>query len=179
MVTAPFLFSLLADGHPSAALAAEAVPPMVLAKNLNYEFLYPSGWVEAPKLLKTHLEEYNVKSQEKRGFYAGVAVDPVKLSSLESFGTPQFVGDRVVSVERKKDGVASAELVSAEEKTEDGIVYYDIVYVNESSHGNNHYASRIAIRDGKLVVFTVQCRVEDFDGLAGGMLAMVNSFRLR
>mmetsp|Transcript_12014 Transcript_12014/g.28152 ORF Transcript_12014/g.28152 Transcript_12014/m.28152 type:complete len:154 (+) Transcript_12014:494-955(+) len=121
-----------------------------------------------------------VKSGSTRGYYAGVAVDPVKLDSLESFGSPKFVGDRVVSVERSKDGVLSADLVdSGRVQSEDGDVYYQISYINESTHGNNHYISRIAVRDQKLYVFTVQCKVKDYDALSSEMANMADSFFLK
>ena len=50
------------------------------------------------KPVKTHAEESNVKSDTRKGYTLGVAVDPIKLSSLESFGTPEFVGDRIIKV---------------------------------------------------------------------------------
>jgi hypothetical protein len=116
----------------------------------------------------------NVKS-EARGYYAGLAVDPIKLDSLASFGTPEFVGARVVGVEKKKDGVLSASLLGA---ASDG-QYYDIEYSNESTHGNNHYKSRIAIRGGKLFVFTVQCKQSDFEAYADEMTVISKSFALK
>lgn len=116
----------------------------------------------------------NVKS-ETRGYYAGVAVDAIKLESLEEFGTPEFVGGRVVGVENKKDGVLAASLLGAGSEGP----YYDIEYTNESTHGNNHYKSRIAVQNGKLFVFTVQCKQGDYETFAEEMVTILNSFALK
>lgn len=36
---------------------------------------------------------------------AGVVVDPVKINKLEDFGTAEVVAEKVLNVEKKKDGV--------------------------------------------------------------------------
>lgn len=182
ITSAPFWSTLLCLGSTELPIANASgdMMKMETAETENFRFQYPSDWVRTSKLLKTHADEFNVKSEEKRGFYAGVAVDPVKLSSLETFGTPEFVGERVVGVERRKEGVVSADLLSAsKEEGENGEMYYNIAYTNESSHGNNHYISRIAIRDEKLFVFTVQSKTRDFEDLSESMLAMAKSFSLQ
>lgn len=167
-------------GVSKVAVADDEVAPWTAADTSSFHFMYPSqGWVRTSKPLKTHLDEFNVKSEVRRGYTAGVAVDPVKLESLEAFGTPLFVGERVVGVERKKDGVLSAELLSSGSEIRGGITYYDIAYTNESTHGNNHYLSRIAIRDEKLVVFTVQSKNADYDELANEMASIAKSFSLQ
>ena len=102
-------------------------------------------------------------------------MDAIKLESLEAFGTPDFVGGRVVGVENKKDGVLSASLLGAGSQGP----YYDIEYSNESTHGNNHYKSRIAVQQGKLYVFTVQCKQGDYETFADEMASILNSFALK
>ena len=41
---------------------------------------------------------------------AGVTIDPVKIDSLEQFGTPDEVAKRVLAVEEGRDGVKSVTL---------------------------------------------------------------------
>lgn len=39
---------------------------------------------------------------EKRSNNIGVVVSPVRLKSLEDFGTPQFVADKLINAEKRK-----------------------------------------------------------------------------
>lgn len=144
----------------------------------SFKFQYPAGFSFFSKPAKTHFIEYNVKSNNRRGYTIGVAVDPVKLVSLEAFGTPEFVGNRIVSVEKGRDGVLGAELVEASSTQVAGITYYDIDYSNESTRGNNYYVARVAIQDGKLYALTVQTKIADYSEVAPEVKAVVRSFRV-
>lgn len=147
-----------------------------------YTFQHPPGFVPYSKPLKTHLSELNLKCDGVRGYVVGVAVDPVKLASLESFGDPAFVADKIIGVERKKDGVLSADLLgSSADKDTAGKTYYEVEYASENVHsGLNHYISRIAIQDEKLYVFTAQSKEKDYSPeRAGEMKRIVKSFQLR
>ena len=175
VTVAPFF--ALGSMAPRARAGDEGALEGVTETSL-YRFMYPKEFVQTGKLLKTHLEEMNVGNPYIRGYSAGIAVDPIKLESLEKFGSAQFVGERVVGVERAKDGVLGAELLSASAFSVNGEAYYDIEYSSDSTHGNNHYMSRIAIRDGKLFVFTVQCKSPDFLRVCGQMRVISESFRL-
>ena len=86
-------------------------------------------------------------------------------------------GQRVVNVEKGRDGVLSAELKSAVKAEAGGVTYYDIDYVNESKRGNNHYATRVAIRDGKLYTLEVRTKIADYAELEAEVRAIVSSFR--
>ena len=39
---------------------------------------------------------------EKRSNNIGVVVSPVRIKSLEDFGTPQFVADKLINAEKRK-----------------------------------------------------------------------------
>jgi hypothetical protein len=82
-------------------------------------------------------------------------------------------------VERKKDGVLEANLIRSGSTSVNGRTYYDVEYSNESTHGSNHYASRIAVQNGKLFVFTVQCKVGDFDFVSEEVFRLLQSFALK
>ena len=88
-------------------------------------------------------------------------VDRVRIEQLSDFGTPAFVGDKVVASERERDGVTAAELSKAVEMVVDGQTYYERAYSNESSRGNNNFLSRVAVRGGRLYVMTLKARVDD------------------
>jgi hypothetical protein len=105
-------------------------------------FTYPSDFVEAGKPVKTHLEEVNLKSPSRRDYSVGLAVDPIKLESLELFGSPQFVGKRIIHTELKREGVTNATLDRSMSTLEQGNTYYDVEYSSESTRGLKHIVSR-------------------------------------
>ena len=166
------------DAPPPASAPAVRLPETAVDAGKTFTFQYPSNFVFFAKPVKTHLVEYNVKSEGRKGYTMGAVVDPVKLESLESFGTPDFVGNRIVTVEKGRDGVTGAELKQASKVVVGGVTYYDIDYVNESKRGNNHYAARVGIQEGKLYVLTVQTKIKDFDEIEGEVRAVVDSFRI-
>ena len=53
-----------------------------------YRLTYPAGWTPASKPVKTHLSELLIKSPVK-GVSLGVSIDPVKIETLEQFGTAE------------------------------------------------------------------------------------------
>ncbi|KMZ67955.1 hypothetical protein ZOSMA_251G00280 [Zostera marina] len=76
-----------------------------LAKSIEYEnkddelevytdgitVLHPSSWLKVDKA-----------DEKVKGNTIGVVVNPVKLSSLKDFGTPQFVVERLIQAEKRK-----------------------------------------------------------------------------
>lgn len=149
--------------------------------SLGYEFLYPSvGWTVKKKPIKTHLSEIVVANTKGRASsIAGVTVDAVKIGKIDEFGTPNDVGLKVVAVEKKKDSVMSAALISTETVTYAGLTYYVIEYTVESGRGLKKYLAKATITGGNLYVITAQAKVDDFDGVDGPVLAlMVDSFRV-
>lgn len=107
-----------------------------------------------------------------------MAPKQVKIASLEEFGSPETVGERVVKLERSKDGVTASDLFGSRALSLDGKTYYELEYSSQSSHGQNKYATRIAINAGKLVVFTVQVKLKDVDALTPESIAILDSFRV-
>jgi len=69
------------------ALAAEGAAVSQLSDaTFGYQLSYPIGWEAAPKPVKTHLMESIVKGSLHKA-QLGLTVDPVKIGSLEEFGT--------------------------------------------------------------------------------------------
>ena len=129
----------------------------------GFAFDAPEGYEAKPKPVKTHAAEVLYKNGKRE---IGVVVDWVRITALSEFGTPQFVGDKVVAGERERDGVTAAELSKASEFLVDGQAYYELAYSNESSRGNNNFLSRVAVRGGRLYVMTLKARVDDAGALA-------------
>ena len=164
-------------GQLSAAAAVAAVNRPAQAARINAEgfaFDAPDGFEAKPKPVKTHAAEVLYKNGKRE---IGVVVDRVRIEKLEDFGTPAFVGDKVVASERERDGVTAAELSKATELTVDGQTYYELAYSNESSRGNNNFLSRVAVRGGRLYVMTLKARIDDAGALPE-LRAVAESFRV-
>nr|GMD49591.1 psbP domain-containing protein 2, chloroplastic [Ipomoea batatas]GMD53613.1 psbP domain-containing protein 2, chloroplastic [Ipomoea batatas] len=66
----------------------------------------------------------------------GVVVSPVKITSLTQFGTPQFVAEKLIQAERRKESTVGAELVAVSERSgKGGIEVYEFEYKVDSSRG--------------------------------------------
>ena len=153
-------------GQLSAAAAVAAINGPARAARITSEgfaFDAPDGFEAKPKPVKTHAAEVLYKNGKRE---IGVVVDRVKLDRLVDFGSPAFVGDKVVASERNRDGVTSATLRNARQVDVAGETYFELAYENESSRGNNQFLSRIAVRDGRLFIMTLKARVDDADAAA-------------
>ena len=151
----------------SLGLRQAQQPKPAHAANLHdaaarYRLTYPDdGWMPAPKPVRTHLVETLYKGPAK-GLSYGVTVDPVKIDSLEDFGTPEQVADRVLSVEETRDGVFTVELRSVQ-ATAGSPSYYTIEYAVDSSRGKKVYLCKYCISARKLYVLQTQALLNDFD----------------
>ena len=140
----------------------------------GFAFDAPDGFEAKPKPVKTHAAEVLYKNGKRE---IGVVVDRVRIEQLSDFGTPAFVGDKVVASERERDGVTAAELSKATELVVDGQTYYELAYSNESSRGNNNFLSRVAVRGGRLYVMTLKARIDDAGALPE-LRQVAESFRV-
>ena len=173
-------------GAMSAAWAsAVTVAAAELPKTFDdgaLRFRHTDDLVVSPKLLQTHEKEVFFKSETTKGFNAGVTVDKVKINSIEEFATPSALAQRVVDVEKAKDGVFEADVVAYGEAkssiSSSGRPAYDIEYKVDSSRGQNHYLIKTSVVNKKLYVFTVQTKEESFPALADTAHAIVDSFEL-
>lgn len=147
---------------------------------LGFSFGYPVGWAVKKKPIKTHVSEVIVSSDTEPGTSAGLVVDAVTIGSIESFGSPESVGKKVVNVETKKDSVNSATVVnSSAVKDADGLTYYIIDYVVDSSRGIKRYLAKATITGGQLFVFTAQAKNDEFEGETSDTLTrMLASFKV-
>uniref|UniRef100_A0A7S0XME8 PsbP C-terminal domain-containing protein n=1 Tax=Erythrolobus madagascarensis TaxID=708628 RepID=A0A7S0XME8_9RHOD len=151
---------------------------------LGYSFEYPTGWSVGKKTVKTHMNEL-VMSPAKKSEGAvrgggGIVVDPVKINSVSEFGSADAVGNRVIELEKKKDGVSSASLVSAKELQKDGLTYYELEYVIDTSHGGEkHFLAASTITGKNLYVLTTQARTADFNASEPALRHVISSFRVK
>lgn len=172
--------------YPGTVHAQDVASLSYISKDGAYQVTVPRGFEEKNKPVKTHLQEVTFKSREIKGFQIGVAVDPVKLEALEKFGPPAEVGRRVLAVERAKEGVFDAELLSAEARREEGEggpavgprTYYVLDYRTSSSRGETAYVAKIGVAGGRLYVLTAQFKQGDRAAAAAAVAEAVDSFRV-
>ncbi|XP_044469249.1 psbP domain-containing protein 2, chloroplastic [Mangifera indica] len=98
----------------------------------GFTFLRPSSWIKVDKAGATVLfQEANKGSNN-----VGVVVNPVRLSSLGEFGTPQFVAEKLIQAEKRKESTIEAELIEvAERSSQKGLQVYEFEYKVDSSRG--------------------------------------------
>ena len=157
----------LATPQPRAALALAPGAAELADAALGFRLAYPADWSAAPKPVKTHQYEALLEAPAPRGVKLGLTVDPVKIDSLEQFGTLATVTDRVLTVEEGRDGVTDVKLRGAAEERPAGTLYYAITYEVTSSRGKKVYLCRYAIARGRLFVLQLQAPADTWDADAG------------
>mmetsp|Transcript_93346 Transcript_93346/g.237600 ORF Transcript_93346/g.237600 Transcript_93346/m.237600 type:complete len:283 (+) Transcript_93346:68-916(+) len=108
----------------------------------------------------------------------GVTVDAVLANSLADVGTAAEIGEKILKIERKKDGLINAEVLAATRATVDGVFIDVIEYRVETTRGFNHFLNRVALVNGKLYTLTSQCPEDQWPTLEKSARAIIESFRL-
>lgn len=181
-ITASVLVLLSPNSASSIVVASE---PYIRTPSLKDKFQFgytvtpPTTFVSSNKPLKTHLDEINFSPPDVRGYTLGITVDPVRISSIREFGSPEEVAARVVTAEVNRDGVFEVTLAKdPREDASEGVGCYDIEYISDGKRGKKRYVTRIYIKDGFLYVLTVQSKEDEFDkAREAEVMECVNSFR--
>ncbi|XP_028766084.1 psbP domain-containing protein 2, chloroplastic-like [Neltuma alba] len=116
----------------SALLAEEMELERYTDSKEGFTLLKPSSWMKVDKAGATVLfQEANMGSNN-----IGVVVNPVRLESLEKFGSPQFVADKLVQAEKRKESTKEAEVIKfAERSGGGGLPIYEFEYIIDSTRG--------------------------------------------
>jgi hypothetical protein len=184
--TASFLVVLSPNSASSIVVTSSAEPYIRTPSHKDkFQFGYtvtpPPTFVSSNKPLKTHLDEINFSPPPdvSRGYTLGITVDPVRISSIREFGSPEEVAARVVTAEVNRDGVFEVTLTKdPREDTSIGVGCYDIEYISNGKRGKKRYVTRIYIKDGFLYVLTVQSKEDEFDtAREAEVMECIKSFR--
>ncbi|KAG8383897.1 hypothetical protein BUALT_Bualt04G0061900 [Buddleja alternifolia] len=98
----------------------------------GFTLLIPTSWIKVDKAGATVLF---VDTDEKAN-NVGVVVSPTRISSLGEFGTPQFVADKLIQAERRKESTKEAEVISVSERSgRGGLQVYEFEYKLDSTRG--------------------------------------------
>ncbi|XP_078434106.1 photosystem II reaction center PsbP family protein [Wolffia australiana] len=92
----------------------------------------PSSWAKVDKAGATAL----FVSEKNKSNSIGVVVYPVRLSSLKDFGTPEFVAEKLIQAERRKESTKDAQMLTfAERVAARDLPVYEFEYTVDSSRG--------------------------------------------
>lgn len=99
----------------------------------NFTLLRPSTWAKVDKAGANVLFQ---DMMNKGSNNVGVVVSPVRISKLEEFGSPEFVAEKLIEAEKKKESTKSAEVVAVGERVgEGGVEVYEVEYKVDSTRG--------------------------------------------
>ncbi|KAL2498541.1 PsbP domain-containing protein 2 [Abeliophyllum distichum] len=104
----------------------------ILIPKKGFTLFIPSSWIKVEKAGATVLfEDANKKSNN-----VGVVVNPTRISSLGEYGTPQFVADKLIQAERRKESTKEAEVIAFSERSgHGGLQVYEFEYKVDSTRG--------------------------------------------
>lgn len=108
----------------------------------------------------------------------------MKIDSVEQFTTPEKLGQRVIAVEKGKEGFIDGNMISTTatsiplpSKKDGAIPAYDLEYQIESTRGRNHYNVRAAIYNKLLYVLTIQSKEDNYRNLSSIIHEILLSLR--
>ncbi|KAH9318714.1 hypothetical protein KI387_020483 [Taxus chinensis] len=121
-------------------------------KTEGFTLLKPSDWKKVDKAGATVLfEDPVVKSNN-----IGVVVNPIRISSLKEFGTPQVVADKLLQAEKKKPSTNDAQLIRVEQRPIHGdIPLYELEYALDSTRGIKRVLSAVIVASKKLYLLNI------------------------
>ncbi|KAF5751730.1 psbP domain-containing protein 2 chloroplastic [Tripterygium wilfordii] len=126
------ILSLVLNGFLPNSIFAQELELERYTDAEGFTLLKPSSYVKVDKAGATVLfEEANKGSNS-----VGVVVNPVRLTSLGEFGSPEFVADKLMQAERRKESTKDAEVVGVAERSgQGGLQVYEIEYKVDSTRG--------------------------------------------
>lgn len=98
----------------------------------GFTLLKPSSWIKVEKAGATVLFEEPNKGSNN----IGVVVSPVRISRLSEFGSPEFVADKLIQAEKRKESTKQAEVISVSQRSGQGDTeVYEFEYKIDSTRG--------------------------------------------
>ncbi|KMT14038.1 hypothetical protein BVRB_4g078670 [Beta vulgaris subsp. vulgaris] len=112
----------------------------------GFTLLRPSSYIQVDKAGATVLFEEENKGSNN----VGIVVNPVRLNSLRDFGTPQFVADKLIQAEKRKESTKDAQVIGAAERPGlNNIPVYEFEYIVDSTRGGMKRIFSAAFVSGK------------------------------
>ncbi|KAL9248144.1 hypothetical protein vseg_021500 [Gypsophila vaccaria] len=119
----------------------------------GFTLLRPLSYIKVEKAGATVLFEEVNKGVNN----VGVVVNPVRIASLTDFGTPQFVADKLILAEKRKESTKAAEVVGVTQRTGlGGLPVYEFEYVVDSTRGGmKRVFSAAFVSEKKLYILNI------------------------
>ncbi|XP_030499911.1 psbP domain-containing protein 2, chloroplastic [Cannabis sativa] len=130
--------SLILSGvSPNLSMAMSAQQELELERYIDskegFTLLRPSSWIKVDKAGATALFEEADKGSTNN---VGVVVSPVRLNSLTEFGSPEFVVNKLIQAERRKESTKEAEVIAVAQRLgKGGLQVYEFEYKVDSTRG--------------------------------------------
>lgn len=116
------------------------------------------------------------RDSNQKSTTVGVTVSPVRIASLEDFGSLETVGERLLGAEKAKESTISVEILSQRSRTgaTSGATIYDFEYELESTRGRKRILSTVSIASRKLYIVnaSVTCDKASCVGVEGAAAAL-------
>lgn len=141
-----------------------------IAEEMSSELVSFEDSLKGFKLSRPSSFEYTTKAGADayfrdpniRGLAIGITILPVSISSLEQFGSLQATGQRLLETEKAKESTISASMLTQEERSTNGIVYYDFEYETNTTRGKKIIICTVTIVNSKLWILngTIPCKAD-------------------
>uniref|UniRef100_A0A0F7GXM7 PsbP domain-OEC23 like protein n=1 Tax=Erodium foetidum TaxID=337372 RepID=A0A0F7GXM7_9ROSI len=134
----------------------------------GFTLLVPSSFNKVEKAGATVLFEQGSNN-------VGVVVNPVRLRSLSEFGSPEFVVDKLIQAEKRKESTKDAEVVGVAERCgQGGLQVYEFEYKVDSSRGGmKRIFSAAFVASNKLYLLNIAHSDTSLDSQTTRMLQQV------
>ncbi len=142
----------------------------------RYAFFYPTGWTRVavnggPTVVFHDL----INSDETLSLVLSEVGNDI---DLEELGSPQEVGERLVSEVIAPEGTGrDVELVEAEERESNGHIFYDLEYAVHLPDRDRHELATVVIDRGSLYTFAAGTNENRWPKVKGLFEKVITSFK--
>lgn len=147
----------------------------------GYEFLYPNGWIGVDVKGASPGVDVVFRDLIERDENLSVIISDVPSDkSIADLGTPTDVGYRFMkTVNDKAVGDRRAELISAEEREDEGQIYYQLEYrVSIGDAVERHDLANVTTHRGKLLTFDLSTSEDRWDRVQSLFETVASSFHV-
>ncbi|GIL79873.1 hypothetical protein Vretifemale_9042 [Volvox reticuliferus] len=162
----------LGNATADSAPAANLLTPYSNAKQ-RYSLMVPSSWDVKGKAGADVLFEDPLR----RSTSVGVTVNPVKVASIQQFGTLGDIGDKLLQAEKKKESTLDVVLLASSQRVgTSGATLYEYEYELDSTRGRKRIFNTVTIFNARLYILNASYKC-DKEGCAGGLESDVQLLR--
>tara|TARA_Y100001968_G_scaffold109796_1_gene99368 strand:+ start:3336 stop:3899 length:564 start_codon:yes stop_codon:yes gene_type:complete len=145
----------------------------------RYGFLYPTGWTRVSVDNGPAVVFHDLINSDETLSLVVSKIDVDMDVEIENLGTPQQVGDRLISqLVDKGDDKRLVELVESEERETPEHIFYDLEYTIKYPNNTRHELATVVIDRGNLYTFAVGTDENRWPRVSNLFKRVVDSFTL-